>query len=880
MAGYPNFKKILHKRAQKIIKIKSDPRLMRGAWHYYKDRPVEYICDWGVTYDPRNAGTDIPTLMPFVPFKRQKEFIRFLYACLLDQENGGCEKCRDVGATWIAANFSDWLWRFHPGSAIGWGSRKESLVDKMGDPDSIFEKIRMVQENIPSFLQPKGWNSKVHATYMKIINPENGSTITGEAGDNIGRGGRKTIYFKDEAQPLTSKVLTPTGFKLMGDIEVGSIISHPYNGTSKVTQIKEFESVETFRFKFSDGMIAECSPNHLWEVTKTWGKKKKFITSAKALYEDYVYNSPGGQKQYKYRIPICDVIEFDSKEELPLDPYLVGALIGDGSVHKVPNATPGFTTADEFMVQEFERLLPEGVEIMNRGGYAYSICDVIGVKSNRFNKSRARKVVGDSGIGGCLSYQKFIPDAYKYSTPENRFDLLQGLMDTDGCGSGVASFHTSSEKLANDVLFLVQSLGGTATYNIKPNEMHRDMYVLHLALPKWPAPFRLERKIASLNPRKHPVGRAIISIELLEAQPMRCISVDSKDGLYLTDNFVVTHNSAHYERPEKIEAALGDNTNIQIDISSVNGPTTVFQRRIDAGEVWEPDSTPRKGATRVFIFDWSDHPLKTQEWYDTRRARAVEEGLLHIFAQEVDRDATAAVEGILIPGNWVTAIIDAHIKLNIPITGKKIAAFDVADGGEDKQGLSLRHGILQYISDKWDAPDVGVATQKALFRCKRERVTSLQYDNIGVGSGVKSEINRLEREKLLPKSLDVVGWNASGKVLKPNARVIRGDKQSPRNKDFYANLKAQGWWQLRLRCEKTFKMINQVAEYPVDELISLDSNMKGLQELRKELSQPTYSINGAGKLVIDKKPDGMKSPNRADATMMNYWPKHKRQVFI
>ena len=133
---------------------------------------------------------------------------------------------------------------------------------------------------------------------------------------------------------------------------------------------------------------------------------------------------------------------------------------------------------------------------------------------------------------------------------------------------------------------------------------------------------------------------------------------------------------------------------------------------------------------------------------------------------------------------------------------------------------------------------------------------------------------------MLPKNLDVVGWAGSGRVMKPEARVISKDKQSQKNKDFFANLKAQGWWQLRIRFEKSHKMIHGVAIYPEDELISLDSEMDGLTELKKELSQPTYSINGTGKMLIDKKPDGTRSPNRADSTMMVYWPKTVPKVKI
>ena len=518
------------------MKVQCREKMVDSMKDYYRTRPVEFIQDWGVTYDPRNIGTDSPAHMPFCLFERQKEFILFLWGCMKDKQSGAIEKCRDVGATWVACNFSVWVWSFHEGASIGWGSRKESLVDRIGDPDSIFEKMRMVIDGLPNFLKPEGFDTSKHSAFMRLINPENSSTITGEAGDAIGRGGRKTIYFKDE--------------------------------------------------------------------------------------------------------------------------------------------------------------------------------------------------------------------------------------------------------------------------------------------------------------------------------------------------------SAHYERPHKIEAALMENTDVQIDMSSVYGPTTVFQRRVDNGDHWSPGKKIDPGIVRVFIFDWRDHPFKTQKWYDLKKAKAEREGLLALFAQEVDRDASAAVEGVLIPGAWVKAAIDSHKKIGIKIEGETSAALDLSDEGTDKHALSIRKGILLRKCKDWAAGDVGVATNKAILICKKEKATSIQYDSIGVGAGAKAEINRMTRDGKFPENLKVSRWNASKGPLNPKAHVIRGDRDSPKNVDYFLSLKSQGYWKLRERFEKTYKVLEQGASYPEDELISLDSTIPNIHEIVKELSQPTYSTNGAGKIVIDKKPEGSKSPNNADSIMMNYWPITSAKVLI
>ncbi|WP_089177137.1 hypothetical protein [Bosea sp. AS-1] len=528
----PNYVGVFAWRQQQILKIRANPALIIGAKEFYRTNPVAFINHWCDTYDPRNAGGDTPARMPFILFEKQAELVTFLQACLTDQENGLVEKCRDMGATWVCAAFSIWLWLFWPGSSVGWGSRKEQLVDKLGDPDSIFEKMRMVLRGIPREFWPMGLSPNDHMTYMKFINPENGATITGEAGDNIGRGGRKLIYFKDE--------------------------------------------------------------------------------------------------------------------------------------------------------------------------------------------------------------------------------------------------------------------------------------------------------------------------------------------------------SAHYERPEKIEAALADNTRVQIDISSVNGLGNVFHRKREAGLDWMPGTEAQKGKTRVFVMDWRDHPAKTQDWYDTRKQAAQDAGLLHLFAQEVDRNYSAAVEGVIIPAEWVKAAIDAHVKLGFTDEGGWVAALDVADSGGDTNALAKRKGPILKSVEEWGERDTGKTTRRAVTACAGLGPLELQYDCIGVGAGVKAESNRLADDGLLPSTIRFVPWNAGAEVLNPKGRVVEKDRDSPLNADFYKNLKAQAWWQLRLRFERTWRAVNDPSfTWTADELISLPSDLPLLRKVEKELSQATADKTPSMKLVVDKTPEGTRSPNLADAIVMAFWPANR-----
>jgi len=288
--------------------------------------------------------------------------------------------------------------------------------------------------------------------------------------------------------------------------------------------------------------------------------------------------------------------------------------------------------------------------------------------------------------------------------------------------------------------------------------------------------------------------------------------------------------------------------------------------------------------------DWRDHPEKTQEWYDIERARYERNGVLHLFAQEVDRDASAAVEGVIIPDLWVKSAINAHVRLNFKGDGASTAALDVADEGGDRNSYAQRKGVILKYLASWAEGDTGQTARKAVILSKARAVSELQYDPIGVGAGVKAETNRMKVDGSLTKHFKITQWHAGHNPLHPERHILldengKQDIHSPKNKDFYRNLKAQGWWELRLRFEKTYKAIKHKNEhpekellYPEEELISIPSDLDEFHELIMELSQPTYGDNGKGQLIVNKKPDGTKSPNRADSVMMLMWPEDRTFV--
>lgn len=195
----PDYDAVFAERAERLRRLREQPEILSGLKAFYRDNPAQFIQDWAMTFDPRNAEIGLPTVIPFVMFPRQVEFIQWLYDHWKARDDGLAEKSRDMGVSWLCVAFSVWMWLFHAGTVVGFGSRKEEYVDKIGDPKSLFWKVRQFISLLPVEFRPDGYSGSKHAAYMRIVNPENGSAIVGEAGNNIGRGNRTSIYFKDES---------------------------------------------------------------------------------------------------------------------------------------------------------------------------------------------------------------------------------------------------------------------------------------------------------------------------------------------------------------------------------------------------------------------------------------------------------------------------------------------------------------------------------------------------------------------------------------------------------------------------------------------------------------------------------------------------------
>ena len=199
----PDYNAIFAARTERLTWLRSGTAKERAARMvdiraYYAEHPADFISDWACTVDPRNAERGLPVLVPFVLMPKQREMVQFVVENWRLSRGVVIEKARDVGASWVLMALSCTMCLFHRDFMAGVGSAKEDKIDRSGDPDTLFYKA----EHFLTYIPPDftyGWDRKKHRAHLRIVIPHMGSSITGEAGDNIGRGGRKSWYIVDEA---------------------------------------------------------------------------------------------------------------------------------------------------------------------------------------------------------------------------------------------------------------------------------------------------------------------------------------------------------------------------------------------------------------------------------------------------------------------------------------------------------------------------------------------------------------------------------------------------------------------------------------------------------------------------------------------------------
>jgi SNF2 family DNA or RNA helicase len=352
-------------------------------------------------------------------------------------------------------------------------------------------------------------------------------------GDDMGLG---------KAQSIETPVLTPKGWKLIGELKIGDFVIGSNGLPTKVTGVFPQGKKDIYRCYFTDDSFTECCLEHLWAVNTPTRNHRNSPHIVRSLQEiiDIGFKDKNGNR--KHFIPIVKPIEFSTQSHL-ITPYILGVLIGDGSLtHSL-----GFTKSlkDSEIINKVKSLLPNYMNINttpNKNTYKHSII-IVDRKDNNTNPfyDELKKI----GLN-VKSNMKFIPKKYLFDSIENRLELLRGLMDTDGYVSedGMhTSFDTSSKKLMKHVRFLIQSLGGVTYLNTKIVEGVK-YYSLTVCLPEKFIPFSLSRKKDRFKPNlKYRPYRAFDRVKKIGKKEAVCISVEAKDRLYVTNDCILTHNT-------------------------------------------------------------------------------------------------------------------------------------------------------------------------------------------------------------------------------------------------------------------------------------------------------------------------------------------------
>jgi hypothetical protein len=361
-----------------------------------------------------------------------------------------------------------------------------------------------------------------------------------------------------KAQPLYSKIATPDGFKLMGDVRIGDAVFGADGEVYNITGIYPQGIKDVYRVWFTDYTYVDCCAEHLWKVYSykdryTNHNRKYNKDSFSILTTHEILNTIRAKngKQLNYKLPTCGAVQYSAKEYM-IHPYVMGVILGDGGC---TGSAVVISSSDDFILNKVSNLLLPNFKLSYRSQYDYSIVCMVKNQVEKYNMiTRYIEYIGLK----CKSADKFIPTNYMHGSIEQRIHLLQGLMDTDGTVGNkghLSSYSSSSITLATNVAELVRSLGGVATVLPKKTKCLMSYRVnINLGDVDY---FSLPRKLNLVVPKtKYKHQRYISRVEVLPATEMQCISVNAPDKLYLTDNFTVTHNT--YITSRIIEAYLNE----------------------------------------------------------------------------------------------------------------------------------------------------------------------------------------------------------------------------------------------------------------------------------------------------------------------------------
>ena len=353
-----------------------------------------------------------------------------------------------------------------------------------------------------------------------------------------------------KGQLYDDEILTPDGYIKFRDLKIGSEVISGTGDVSRVLGIFPKPQMSVYEVVFDDGSKVKCSQDHIWHVQTRDDRRRNPDRYRNVELKDMLKNfRVESGKRANYSVGYVPKIDCFNEKELLIDPYILGVLIGDGSL---TSNNMQFSVPDNEIVDEVRNRLPSGYELAHPSKYGWNIkCG-----KNRINGRHGMKSMLESyGLYNKYSHEKFIPRDYLYSSYENRLSLLRGLMDTDGyVGRAGAEYSTSSEQLAKDVCELAHSLGGYCSIAKKTNCGYRNAYGVFVKCKdsyrltiqfnaNQPKPFLVKRKAEKFNPKREVIRRFITDIRYIGDEETVCIYIDDPSHLYITNDYVITHNS-------------------------------------------------------------------------------------------------------------------------------------------------------------------------------------------------------------------------------------------------------------------------------------------------------------------------------------------------
>lgn len=357
-----------------------------------------------------------------------------------------------------------------------------------------------------------------------------------------------------KAQTLSSKILVPGGWKRMGEMKVGDKVVRPNGLTATVTGVYPQGITEVWRVHFADGRYTDVNPEHLWSIRMRSNEGEQIINTKEIRRRLELNND----RSKRITVPLFESHETEEKEYI-IHPYILGVILGDGNIS---NEMVSISKYDQFIHEKVNSLLPKEYcisEIQSTNGMTFNIVRSPGFKGDTF-----MSLIKKLGLKGALSDTKFVPQEYLEGSIEQRISLLQGLMDTDGsvdleCNGRkdkgrTPTFSSTSKNLSMAVQYLVRSLGGIAKITsrvphfeykgeVKTGKIDYRVSIRHkrpsdlFSLPR-------KKKLALIPNQYHDNLRLrIVNIEERPPEATQCIMIDSEDHLYVTDDFIVTHNT-------------------------------------------------------------------------------------------------------------------------------------------------------------------------------------------------------------------------------------------------------------------------------------------------------------------------------------------------